>query len=373
MASITLNGAPVLELSLSLPMSGAWSADVQVASGDAPALGAAAFLSLPGQSFEGVVKRSGSFGERVQVRVIGGLVDWQEPLTEKNYQKTDVTTVLEDMGVTTDEPVPGALAFWSRPSGTIGEALQQVADHLGLSWRVNPNGSVRLRAEAPQTVNPGAVELERDEARGVVTLAVDRATVLPGTIVGADTAGDVTYTAVSELRCRYFTAGRGGLRNSLERLIRWMTRDSLYLGTYTCEVSRQAADGTLDLMPFDSRLRATGLQAVPIRHGLPGVKEIQVPAGQLVQLAFDEGKPSKPYASLFHNGVAIKIVLDANVFEMGGALAVAMAAKVDAALSAHLTAFNTHSHLDPVSGALPPPTLLMTPDQPTASVKLFTE
>lgn len=375
---VNLNGAPVLELSLSLPVSGAWSADIQVASGKALAAGARASLELPGLTLEGFVKRSGVFGDRAQLRVTGGALDWQSVLPAKNYQKTDVATVLADMGVSTDQPVTNPLDFWSRPSGTTGQALQQVADYLGLPWRINPDGTVRLRAEAPQSVNPGAIELKRDEVRGMVDLALERAVVLPGCLVGSDTVGDVLYTASGELRCRYFVvgSGTGGFRNQLEKLIRWVTRDTLYLGTYTAEVSSQAADGTLDLMPFDSRIRSTGFQSIPIRHGMAGVKELKVPPGELVMLAFDGGSPAKPYASLFYSGKVTKMVLDIESLEVGGTLAVAVAQLVASELSRMASVFDSHTHILAVSvgtGTAAPPAAPMSPIADIESKKLKTQ
>jgi hypothetical protein len=373
MASVTLNGQPVLSLSLSLPLSGAWSANVETAAGAAPAPGAAAFLQLPSQSLEGVVKRAGTFGERAQLRVIGGLVDWEERLEAKHYQNTTVSTVLEDMGVETDQPVSNALPFWSRREGTRREALQTVAEHLQLNWRLNPDGTVRLRAEAPVTVNPGAVELERDEARGLVTLALERAVVLPGVVVGNDSVGDVLYEASNDLRCRYRTNASGGLRVLFENLVRRITRDTLYLGTYTAEVVSQAADGTLDLMPFDQRLRSTGLQSVPIRNGLPGVSEVTVPPGELVLLGFDGGSPAQPYASVFHKGKATKLVLDIGSVEIGGTVAVALSSLVKSELDRIASVFDSHVHADPVAGVVAPTLTPMSPIAEVASQKLKTE
>jgi hypothetical protein len=341
MATVTLNGVPVLSLSLSMPLSGAWSANIELATGAAPDTGAAAFLSLPGQGLEGLVKRSGVFAERAQLRVIGGTVDWETQLPSQNYQNTTVATVLEDK--------------------------------LGMNWRVNPDGTVRLRAEAPETVsNAAALELERDETRGLVTVAVERATVLPGTVVNGDTVGDVLYEAGTDFRCRYRTNGKPGLRGMLEALVRRITRDTLYLGTFLCEVSKQSADGTLDLMPFDQRLRATGLQSVPLRHGWAGVKEMTVPPGELVMLAYDEGKPNKPYAALFNSGKVTKVVLDIGSLEVGGTVAVALATLVKSELTRFAAVFDAHVHAVPALGTSAPTLTLITPVAEVSAQKLKT-
>jgi hypothetical protein len=229
-----------------------------------------------------------------------------------------------------------------------------------------------MRAEAPFAVEPDAVEISRDDGRGIVEVAPEFSVIQPGTTFNGDTIGDVIYELDdANFRCRYWTESRARLRSSLERLIRWVTRDSLYLGQYTAAVVAQSADGTLDLLPDDFRLRAQGLQAVPIRHGLPGVK-VQVAPGERVLLGFENGDPRLPYAALWHEGQVLSV-------EIGGTLPVAMAALVDAALAAHVTIFNAHTHsVTTVGSAVTqtgislPPVVPQTPDAPTASLILKT-
>lgn len=88
---------------------------------------------------------------------------------------------------------------------------------------------------------------------------------------------------------------------ALERLVLSFFPERLYLRSWECEVARQAADGTLDLVPDDERIRGAGLQGVPIFHGLPGVTVTVVP-GARVLLQFVGGDPSKPFASLWRSG-----------------------------------------------------------------------
>lgn len=354
-------------------MSGAWVADVQVAADSAPSAGARASLQLPGgPEWTGLVKRSGVFADRVQVRLVGGTVDWQASVGAQNYVKVSLGTVLSELGVTTDSTVSDQVQFWTRSVGTVGQAVQQVADYLGLNWRVNPDGTVRIRAESSAVVSADHVEIERIESRGLVVVAAERAVIVPGCTLGTDSVGDVVYDDSEEgLRCRYYTDARGRIRQALEKMIRWVTRDALYLGTYSAEVVRQAADGTLDLMPHDSRIRSNGFQSVPIRHGLPGVSEVQVVPGETVLLGFDNGAPDKPYAALFYSGNALKLAFQVLSFEVGGALPVAIAQLVDAALAAHMTAFNTHTHaVAAAPGVSATPLPLMVTAPPTASTVL---
>lgn len=339
---------PVLRCVLTLPMNGAWSAEVEVAADDP--LSGAVELTLPGgPSWSGLVVRGEHSAERSRARIIGGLVSWTSPTTLQHFRNTTTGAVLASLGVTPDAPSTEALSFWTRKASTIGEGVQAIATHLGVNWRVLPSGQIRIRAEAPEAVDPDAIEVLRDATRGIVELAPEAATLLPGSLRGEDSVGDVIYDVSddSPLRCRYYTAARAVLRGSLERLIRGTMRDVLYLGQYTAVVQRQAADGTLDLLPDDARLRGNGLSGVPIRHGLPGV-EVEVPAGVRVLLGFDNGNPQSPFASLWHSGQVTAV-------RIGGAKAVALAEEVSARLDRIQAAFDSHVHATAALGAPSPP------------------
>lgn len=358
MASIRLDGAAVLQGSIVLPMNGAWTADLQVASDVPLTANAEATIELPGLDLAGRIIRADVFAQRLRVRMTGGFFNWSEPQTTKHYRDADADQVLSDVGVTTESPVGVPLLYWTRASGTTGSTVEAIARHVGHNWRVNPDGAVRLAAESPATVaDPDAVEISRDPARGLVTLAVELATLLPGTQYRDDLVGDVVYTVGDEaLRCRYYTQARASVWGSLDRLIRFIKRDTLFLGQHTAEVIAQAADGTLDLMPDSDALRAQGLQAVPIRHGLPGV-EVEVPAGERVLLSFDGGDPTKPYASLWHEGQVTAVYI-------GGKEALALAKETKAHLDALQAAHDSHTHITTATvGAAPAPGVI----SPTAA------
>jgi hypothetical protein len=351
MADLTLNGQPVLELDLHLPLNGAWSAEIQVATDTELAVGDSVTLGLPDLELAGRVVRAGIFAERLRVRLTGGSVDWSAVQAVKHYKKTTAAQVLSDVQIETDTTIGDDLPFWTRAPGTTGSTVQAIAAFLGHNWRVNPDGTVRLRAEAPAAVDiTDLVEVSRDPARGLVEVAPEAAVILPGVLVGADSAGDVLYSQGSDglFRCRYYTEARGRVRHALERVIRWVMRDTLFLGQYTAEVIRQASDGTLDLLPDDARLRSQGLQSVPIRHGLPGVT-VEVPVGERVLLGFDAGDPSQPYASLWHEGQVTRV-------NIGGEDFVALADLVSARLDLIQATFDAHIHITTATvGATPTP------------------
>lgn len=88
-------------------------------------------------------------------------------------------------------------------------------------------------------------------------------------------------------------------------LVRRLTARIDYLALYACRVVAQNTDLTLELQPDDARIPS--LSAVPIRHGLPGVT-VRVAAGARVLLAFENGDPSKPVATLWDSASVEEIV-----------------------------------------------------------------
>lgn len=71
-----------------------------------------------------------------------------------------------------------------------------------------------------------------------------------------------------------------------------------HVATYECTVIRQSESGRLDLDPDDKTIAGTGMQAVQIRYGLPGIK-VNVSPGTRCSVAYDRGDPTRPYVCHF--------------------------------------------------------------------------
>lgn len=100
-----------------------------------------------------------------------------------------------------------------------------------------------------------------------------------------------------------------GAKKELARFIRWVTRDTIYLGTYPGTIMKQIGE-TCDIVPDSDKVNngGKGLSNVPIRHGAPGV-EILVAPGSRALLAFDNGDPDKPYVALWERATLITLKL----------------------------------------------------------------
>lgn len=97
-------------------------------------------------------------------------------------------------------------------------------------------------------------------------------------------------------------------KSKLAKFIRWVMRDTRYLGTYPGLIQRQVGE-SCDILPDSAKISGgKGLSNVPIRHGTPGV-EILVAPGSRALLAFDNGDPDKPYVALWESSTLITLKL----------------------------------------------------------------
>jgi len=81
------------------------------------------------------------------------------------------------------------------------------------------------------------------------------------------------------------------VRAPLERFIRSVMLPSEYSATFGCAVQAQNSDGTLDVLPDDSRLPAHS--RVKVKWGAPGFVAAMTPGARCL-LAFEGGDPRKP-------------------------------------------------------------------------------
>lgn len=129
------------------------------------------------------------------------------------------------------------------------------------------------------------------------------------------------------------------LRAGLHALVQDALPRVDYLALYPAEVSSQASDGTLELVPDDERIPA--LSKVPLRHPFPGVTA-KVSAGARVLLGFEEGDPDKPVALAWEMGSLTSLHLGGSSVDGSDVTDfVALASKVDALFNSLKTMFTS--------------------------------
>jgi len=145
---------------------------------------------------------------------------------------------------------------------------------------------------------------------------------------------------------------------SLEAFIRQVFGQRLdYLTGYQAKSVKQNADGTLELVPDDSRLPS--FSKVPIRYGVPGIAAT-VAAGARVLLAFAGGDPAKPIATVWESASVTALTVTATTVNVnGGTVNVGTGADAKIARYDDLkTAYDAHVHTSGGSGSpTSPPTV----------------
>lgn len=198
---LTVNDQPVLTLDFSLKKVGNWVLDVQVDADEALS-GDVVLLDAEGNEFKGTVYRSNLHVGRVWARILGGKGKLGTlELDAAHYQSATGRFIAEDIiaraGETIDPnsaPLTTTLDYWSHDLGTGQRALTSLAERLGVSWRVLPNGKVWLGTDSSDpVVLPSVLELDRDGIRGTVELGLDALVLLPGEVFGGERIQRILY------------------------------------------------------------------------------------------------------------------------------------------------------------------------------------
>ena len=346
---IQLNNNDLSRLRLRLPLYGAWVGEcVHSDPTMVPSVGDTATIVLASQTFVGTVVRVSTLEDMSYDTLVvgggGGLSLRLEPL---QLVAPLVSSVISSALLNTGEGLSSTtstsllqtqVASWRRPTRTLGRELDAICEALGVgtSWRVLSDGSVRIGTE-PETPTPANVQdydtMSWDAAQGVVVIASEDPTVLPGEnwpdfgMIGAV----IHNITPEETRTEIYTADPwdrevGAFDSLLPQLD--------MLAFYQYKVLSQNSDGTLELRTLDQRL--PDLSRCPARYGIPGTSGT-IPSGCLVVVGFAGGNSQDPYVASWVSGTATNLTIRAStLLELGSSPAtsfVSLASITDADLN----------------------------------------
>jgi len=335
MSDVRANDKTVIEGHIDEPARGVWTAHLEVDDDDGAALVGAVTITVGGVSFVGMAEGAVEQG-RFHARVVGGKGGLKTALAPKYYYQTSARAIALDILRESGEELDLAesdavvleqtLVRWARRQCDARAALSDLAAELDGFWRLTRAGKVCLkRADRYEPLlAAGVVEIERDAAGKVVTIAPDAPIARPGVMLGADkiavvrtsfASGDglrQTLTLQDAQRSRGFAA-------AIQEASKRATEGALtYAQWYPSRVVRQDGDGSVHIYPDDARMRGNGLTHVPVRHGIPGLKVKLVP-GERVLLFFENGNPKQPAAALWPDGSSVaEVVLTTERFVVVG-------------------------------------------------------
>lgn len=215
---ITVNGLPVLELRLTLPLVGAWVAELEVDTSevDDPPTGQVA-IADDGGIYNATVVRSGILAHSARLDVVGGKGGLSQDVAARSFRDASARDVAADILAQVGEELdpsstPAVLSiklpYWTVTAGRAGAALSALCDALSARWRVLPSGGVWIGVESWPAAERDALELDRDDAAGAVFTAPDDLAVLaPGSLLSGRNVGRVEYLVTREqpLRATYWT------------------------------------------------------------------------------------------------------------------------------------------------------------------------
>lgn len=305
-ANAAAAGAPVEPICASLqhPRMGAWECSLDLDVEVAPT-GKVKFL-LVDIEFTGTVlaDHSGIDGSRGKCRIVAGNGHLSRQVSPHSYSGgtgikvgTIVKDILRDCGEDLSDLSDGPtldkmLPRWQVSAGTAEDALTALADQIDAAWRVLRDGTVWFGTETWPEVAPEGELLQENWSDGYVTLAAENPNMVPGTVYRGQRIEHVTHEYGRTLRTHIRTPG--GSAVSAFRNLTKQKRHIDFSREYPCKVVKQNLDGTLQLLPDDAVMRSAGLDHVPIRYGIPGIKATVSP-GARCHLAFAAGDQTRPF------------------------------------------------------------------------------
>jgi hypothetical protein len=302
-------GHQVVSGSIMIPLVGAWTADVSLAT-DAVVAGPVAVV-LGNLTLQGFVYRGDPSAGQTQVRIVGGSGGWRKTVQPQGYGSgsgVKLATILGDVARDCGErvAVSGSATVgtaWARLEGNASDVLWQLVA-LGAipSWHVDPAGVTQVQAWPARTVGTPFTVIDQQSGSGLVTIATeDYAGWLPGcsfsapTITGSPINGGVTFVFDNEGQARLEVmttlAKEDRLLAALEALIARQVEPTRFYGRYRYTISSPTAT-TIDATPVDNKQGLPEFQKVPI--DADSISSFVPPDGGECHIMFLDGIPTQP-------------------------------------------------------------------------------
>lgn len=201
---LTVNGAQVVSMRLTLPVSGVWVATFELDSDEVVSGALTLSQSDVATTWAGYAVRSGVVGGSCFVDAIGGAGGLAEDVAARSYREVTAKTVVSEAlaavgealaSTSTRSTLATALPFWTRTAGRASLAISAVADSVGARWRVLPSGQVWFGEETWKAyAGEEPAELDRDPAASTVILATEAIDLAPGVTLRGERIGRVEHS-----------------------------------------------------------------------------------------------------------------------------------------------------------------------------------
>lgn len=338
MSTLTLNGTRVTEASITIPMYGAWTADVSMAA--ATAVTGAVTLAIGSLSLKGKVFRSAVYAGGYRARIVGGAGGWRTTLTPKGYSQVagvKLSTVLADAARETGESISigsdrviGTAYVRERAKGE--RVLKLLTNGI---WYVDTAGVTQIRDRTSTPIVSAFTLVKRDGARGRFEIATEfyqdwtpGRTFTSPTVTDTQTISSVTFEAGNDGKLRLVVLSVATERERLLTEIRNMIRAEIapltYCGVWTYTIQRASAS-SIDAVPANPNGILPTLTNVPPLTSPIG-ETVTPTVGKTCVIAFLDADPTKPRWISAEGNATIVAVDASSLVRLGaGALPVARA------------------------------------------------
>lgn len=313
--SLFVNGMTVAKMTYRAPWSGVWTADLDLL-GELLPSGKVAIVSDEGFSLLGTVDddRSGTFGERRSIKVVGGGNGWHKPVRAQHYH-SDVAVNLAQIVSTTAAEV-GEVGVTLIPT-FVGQDFvryaapaSQIFQGLGFDWWVTVAGVTTVGIRPPLPPHPSLLVKEWDPTQGVATFTCE---VLPEPgMVLVDPRFGATTKTVREVEA---IVSEGSVTGTLWLVDSRPDQGALnevaeHVGAIAVQATRIAAaryyeyrviamvGDRAELVATDRAAGAPDLLPCSVWAGISGYKATLRPLSKVL-VGFRGGDPRKPFIAFY--------------------------------------------------------------------------
>ena len=310
------NGLQIVSGTLLIPLVGAWTGDLQLATDQA--LTGQVEVVIGNLTMQGFVVRSDPYGGQTRARLVGGYGGWRTSIPAQGYgskQGVKLSTVLQDaasacgeqIDIFADVTIGNAFARMSFGTSAASDVLwQMIALGHMTAWYVAPSGVTKTGPWPVTGVTTPFIPTDQRPDEGVVVVATeDYASWMPGAsfthplLEGEFTSAGVQYVWDNDGEFRFEvltgTATPHGMLDRvlgpLQQVVERQLAPTRYFGRYEYTISNPSGT-TIDGSPTDTTLGLPDVQNVPLTGD--SLASYTPPSGGTAHVQFVNGDPTKP-------------------------------------------------------------------------------
>lgn len=372
-----VNGSRVVTGRITIPLYGAWFADLTLAVPDDFAAGDSVTITIGELSLKGTIARSSGFSGSRSMRVIAGAAGWRKLVASKGYSLSSgvkLSLVLADAAadagekIVTDSDRSLGPVFTRRGNRPAERVLK---DTLDGQWWIDNLGVTQTKARASTAISTPFTILNYSGAKGRFQIATEAyqdwtpgRTFQSPLLTAAQTISSVSFVAEEgkiDTVVYTTTSAEERLLQSIRSLIREEV-SRLEYGTIVEYVITQAASMKVSCKPNAANSPWPVLADVPLKAGLIG-ETVTPTVGAKCLIVFMDNDPSlyrcigiegTSQTTSFASSGDITATPGGFFKVVGGGNFVALANLVNNNFTTLVSKFNSHTHGSGVGPTTPP-------------------